>query len=610
MSQQINDRVSRVACVDTNQPEDDVRRSLSSCGEIIYPWHPKEDITHFFVEFDHPSSVERARSYQSSTLKVYALADCPKIISRFSSLAAPVPSIKQESQDIPSLILQNRPKKRRSQRPARGESVRRNPYDDRGRPKRGSYETNRQEGSSIASSSRTYSRSPRRNRVSSEYMRDCGKENGQSKISSPSASVSTSMADAGRFMDVDVQDINGDFFSSNAYFPSTMPFPLSFAMPGVMPHSLPSLSFASTNSVGSLPTPAPSTPAPTLSPSIILSYEGGSFTCDLDALSEDPEGVIGVLRQTAANALERDKWMIVAGHYRGKGNILAALAVITVMIEVMTSPVVGIPERELKPAFLMLSSCHTDLAKRARIASGPEDDGRREHLRKAQECLQKVYGKNVPSSDDKPLAAPQASRGYLINAGNLQSNDPFATVQDDRTPTKSGGRTINDLERENQSLRDRHRNLGKSLSQANVAKRKAENDLDDERHLRRKAERDLAGVQQELSSARRSERFALEQCRREVENRRKAEERAAKLKDELVKVKHDLEISGEGIAEKERRARECFGRLGMIFLKAAKGETAGLEEIPGTLAAGSGSGLSTLDGFKAERLSVSVISQG
>lgn len=151
------------------------------------------------------------------------------------------------------------------------------------------------------------------------------------------------MADAGRFMDVDLQDFNDDFFSSNAYFPSAMPFPFSFAMPGVMPHNVSSLSFASTNSVGSLPTPAPSTPPPTLSPSIILSYEGGSFTCDLDALSEDPEGVIGVLRQTAANALERDKWMIVAGHYRGKGNVLAALTVITVMIEGMYGLSPGIP---------------------------------------------------------------------------------------------------------------------------------------------------------------------------------------------------------------------------------------------------------------------------
>ena len=69
------------------------------------------------------------------------------------------------------------------------------------------------------------------------------------------------------------------------------------------------------------------------SPTIILTYEGNYFNCYLDELTEDPKSVIEVLTQTSAQATHRDKWMIVAGYYRGKGNIKAALAVVKAMVD-------------------------------------------------------------------------------------------------------------------------------------------------------------------------------------------------------------------------------------------------------------------------------------
>jgi hypothetical protein len=50
----------------------------------------------------------------------------------------------------------------------------------------------------------------------------------------------------------------------------------------------------------------------------------------------------------------------------------------------------GVQEDELKPAFLMLSGCETDLMKMTRSTDGALSD---EHLKRSKEWLQKVYGK-------------------------------------------------------------------------------------------------------------------------------------------------------------------------------------------------------------------------
>ena len=68
------------------------------------------------------------------------------------------------------------------------------------------------------------------------------------------------------------------------------------------------------------------------SPAIVLNYGDTPFHCRLDQLSDDPQNVITLLSQTCAQALERDKWMIVAAYYRNKGNTQAALAVVVTMV--------------------------------------------------------------------------------------------------------------------------------------------------------------------------------------------------------------------------------------------------------------------------------------
>lgn len=68
------------------------------------------------------------------------------------------------------------------------------------------------------------------------------------------------------------------------------------------------------------------------SPAIVLNYGGTPFHCRLDQLSDDPGNIITVLTQTCAQALERDKWMIVAAYYRNKRNTQAALDVVAAMV--------------------------------------------------------------------------------------------------------------------------------------------------------------------------------------------------------------------------------------------------------------------------------------
>jgi len=52
----------------------------------------------------------------------------------------------------------------------------------------------------------------------------------------------------------------------------------------------------------------------------------------------------------------------------------------------------GVQEDDLKPAFLMLSGCETDLMKMSRSTDAVASE---QHFQRSKEWLQKVYGKSV-----------------------------------------------------------------------------------------------------------------------------------------------------------------------------------------------------------------------
>ena len=246
----------------------------------------------------------------------------------------------------------------------------------------------------------------------------------------------------------------------------------------------------------------------------------------------------------------------------------------------MTSPSVGLEDCDLKPVFLMLASCYNELSKCSRLNGGTESNT---HQRMAAENLQRVYGKNVPSLEHR--LSPDLRRGYLTDSSNLSLHYNSARS----SPTEDHAH-LQKLQREVQSLRDRQTHSSACLSQLRSNKRKLEDDLDAERHCRRKVERELQHSSQELSSARRAERSAAEQYRREVETRRRAEERAVELRDEVIEANKKLDILARETTEKEWKTKDCLGKLGVLFLKAAKGEAVLETEDLAVLAGGSSSG--------------------
>ncbi|KAJ3830171.1 hypothetical protein F5880DRAFT_1299787 [Lentinula raphanica] len=198
---------------------------------------------------------------------------------------------------------------------------------------------------------------------------------------------------------------------------------------------------------------------------------GELFSYDLNNLLSDPREIIELLKCTGS---ERGNWMMVGAFYRRRGNVHAAIAVIESMLEVMTQR--GISDNGLKPAYLLLSGCETDLSK---LTRRDEESIADQHQRKAQSWLQKVYGamKDAPAhqSDDN----------------DHPSSLPLKIGETTRSSTASSDE---DLRRELQSLRDRLNHQVGLLTEVRSAKRKLEQSYNQERATRRKLEREIQSL--------------------------------------------------------------------------------------------------------------------
>jgi hypothetical protein len=85
----------------------------------------------------------------------------------------------------------------------------------------------------------------------------------------------------------------------------------------------------------SLTGPAPSLSSIDTTARLVLSICDEQIVYDLDALDEDPKGIIKLLKLSSC---ERDKWMIVGCHYRRRGNSQAAMLVMMTMVEGNLTP--------------------------------------------------------------------------------------------------------------------------------------------------------------------------------------------------------------------------------------------------------------------------------
>src|ERR1700729_2215978 len=103
------------------------------------------------------------------------------------------------------------------------------------------------------------------------------------------------------------------------------------------------------------------------------------------------------------------------------------IAMFTVLIEN------GSSEAELNPAFLMLSSCETELSKRARTPSGENTEASLGHAQKSYHWLQKVYGANLSKAESN-----QTNHSGLTLAARL---GPIEKISNVRAPDQTSSAT-------------------------------------------------------------------------------------------------------------------------------------------------------------------------
>ncbi|KAF9066147.1 hypothetical protein BDP27DRAFT_1331031 [Rhodocollybia butyracea] len=260
----------------------------------------------------------------------------------------------------------------------------------------------------------------------------------------------------------------------------------------------------------------------------LLCLSGEVFSYDLKNLQPDPREIVDLLKCTGS---ERGNWMIVGASYRRQGNPRAAIIVLKAMLEVMAQH--GIPEQQLKPAFLLLSGCETDLGKLT------QEEGKvdHEHYQKAQEWIQKVYGTTKilnRSTISEPLSS---TANKLFHPPSSDSNESQRLTHSFRPkadlPARPPSPDRSDIMREIQSLRSRFH------SQAG-AKRKLKDSLDLERDIRRRLEKEVDILRRERDDSRRREENALIQLQRESEDRRRAEDDYFYERDLRMKMEERL----------------------------------------------------------------------
>ncbi|KAJ7091262.1 hypothetical protein C8R44DRAFT_417243 [Mycena epipterygia] len=295
--------------------------------------------------------------------------------------------------------------------------------------------------------------------------------------------------------------------------------------PRSLPAALPSLAGSSPSAVN---------PFPCIESHILMRLCGENITLDLRSLAGDPASVIELLKVTAS---ERGNWLIVGAYYRRIGNPEGAKAVVTAMLEALKQ--FNIPESDLKPAFLLLSGCESDLGKIARATGDATKVS--EHYSNAQKWLHKVYGTSTPPLASSPSSVDDPKRTIVDDSkrpivlgpprapASLRSRIDTSAPSAPRSHPPSPNHRL--LEREIQSLRDRHTYNTNVISDIRSEKRRLEEAVEMERNVRRKVQRELDEVVKERDTARRMEHLAVDQMKREVDSRRRAEDRAEEQRD-------------------------------------------------------------------------------
>ena len=179
----------------------------------------------------------------------------------------------------------------------------------------------------------------------------------------------------------------------------------------------------------------------------------------------------------------------------------------------------GLRECDMRPAFLMLSSCHVELWKQTRSEDGAETETSTAHLDKSCRWLQLVYGQN------KSESMSENSSEYFDTLSPVDPASRRLPFAQDRIASDKWRRT--GTERDLRFLRDRQARHIEELAHTREAKRRLEKEAANERITRRRLERALRDLEIKLAKAQRRVDDAHALVRMEVNARRRCEQAIA-----------------------------------------------------------------------------------
>jgi hypothetical protein len=234
----------------------------------------------------------------------------------------------------------------------------------------------------------------------------------------------------------------------------------------------------------------------------------------------------------------------------------------------------GLGQRDMKPAFLMLSSCHVELWRQSRSTDGSETEISAAHLDNSCRWLQLVYGQGNFE------VMPKNRFGVfdtLFPIDTTLSQAPNVPSAGDRI-TANQRRRMN-LERDLRVLRDRQALHIEELAHTRDAKRRLEDEVADERATRRRLERTLRDLESKLAKAQRRAGDAHALVRMEVNSRRRCEQMISEERGKRRALEEHLKRQAQS-------ARPLLEGLGGLFQSAGSQVTfdAGISpaSVPGS----------------------------
>ena len=210
----------------------------------------------------------------------------------------------------------------------------------------------------------------------------------------------------------------------------------------------------------------------------------------------------------------------------------------------------------MKPAFLMLSSCHVELWRQTRSTDGSETEISAAHLDKSCRWLQLVYGQGNPEVMSEEKLEVFDTLSSVGTTSSQASSIPFA-----EEPITFDKRQRTDLERDLQVMRNRQALQLQELAHTREAKRRLEDEATDERVTRRRLERTLYDLETKLAKAQRRVGDVQALVRMEANARRRSEQVIAEERAKRRALEEHLKSQAQS-------ARPLLEELAGLFQRA------------------------------------------